>query len=113
MTMVEAQFRRFKLSLTLKDDAMFSGAHAVLALMKDSHDEAPLLVVEAGGFPPNEEGAGELSDMLRDAADAIDDHLKRPRPHTDTATLPILEPNEPEHVVAPRPRFNPQPRGGQ
>ena len=105
--MVDASRRQFKLSLTIKDDTEFEGAHAVLALIAGD-DDIPTLGIEAGGFPCDNEGAAELSDMLRDAADAIDDHLNRPRPHYDTASLPQIHlPPEPPK----RPRFNPQPRG--
>lgn len=108
MHMVSQEDRRFKLALTIKDPEHVDmpGAHAVIALLDD--DGVPTLVVEAGGFPANVAGAGELSDMLRDAADAIDDHLGRPRVHTDTANLPSIHPEEPK-----RPRFNPQPRGAK
>ena len=107
MDMVDAKDRGFKLALTIKDNPDFDGAHAVMALGLDDND-TPILAIEAGGFPPTAEGAAELADMLRDTADAIDDHLARPRPHHDTASLPTINPERPK-----RPRFNPKPRGAQ
>ena len=100
---MDKERRQFKLSLTIKEHSGLPGAHAALALVSDDDTGVPVLAIEAGGFSPDAEGAGELADMLRDAADAIDDHLKRPREHTDTATLPV--------VKVKRPTFNPQPRG--
>lgn len=99
--------RLFRLSLTIKDDEEFKGAHAVLALVHEEGNPVPMLAVQAGGFPADNEGAGELADMLRDAASAIDEHLNRPRERTDTASLPTTAvPPQPR-----RPRFNPKPRG--
>lgn len=104
---MDSNEREFRLSLTIQEDAAFTGAHATLALMSTAEEDGqdtPMLAIMAGGFSKDAEGAGELADMLRDAADAIDDHLGRPRPHHDTATLPVLQ---------TRPRFNPRPRGAQ
>lgn len=106
--MVDAEKREFKLALTIAEDDKTGvpGAHAVLALMGSTEDGIPILGIEAGGFSADAEGAAELSDMLRDAADAIDDHLKRDRPHHNVAEMAATPMKQPV-----RPRFNPQPRG--
>jgi hypothetical protein len=101
--MNEPSSRRFKLDLTIPEEMELSGAHAMIALL-EAEDGVPVIKVVAGGFPATDEGAGELSDMLRDTADAIDEHLGKPRPHLDTADMRQV------HI---RPRFNPQPRGPQ
>ena len=92
--------RRFRIALTIKDNPTFSGAHAVLALGEEDDKDTPVLVIEAGGFVPDATGAAMLADMLRDAADAIDDHVGKEREHVDTASLPVH-----------RPKFNPKPTG--
>lgn len=94
--------RRFKLDLTIPDDSELSGTHCMIALMRDE-DDTPIVKVVAGGFAPNDTGAGELADMLRDVAGAIDDHLGVDRAHTNTDELRMPS--------VRRPRFNPQPRG--
>ena len=91
--MTESADRQFRLSLTIAEDDGFEGTHAVIALVADEKTPGvPVLRIQAGGVPRRDEGAGELADMLRDAADAIDDHLSKTRGHTRTDTLPILVP---------------------
>lgn len=93
--------REFRLSLTIQDDPAFDGLHVAIALASEEGKDTPLLAVIAGGVPASQEGAGLIADMLRDAADAIDDHLGKERPHTHTDSMPVIK----------RPTFNPQPRG--
>jgi len=91
--MIDSADRQFRLSLTIAEDDGFEGTHAVIALVADEKTPGiPVLRIQAGGVPRSDEGAGELADMLRDAADAIDDHLSKTREHTRTDTLPILTP---------------------
>lgn len=91
--------RRFRLGLTIKDEPN-EAVSVALVLGEDDNGEAVLGCV-ASGFPADDAGAGMLADMLRDAADAIDEHLGQNREHTPTEAIPVQK----------RPRFNPQPRG--
>lgn len=99
--------RGFRLQFTILDEheQIADGLHAAIALVADSEHDTPALMIQAGGVPASEEGAGIIADMLRDAADAIDEHLGRERKHVDTASMPTLKPKR-------RP-FNPQPAGGK
>lgn len=96
-----AEDREFRLALSIQDDQDIPGLHALLVLMAEEGKDTPVLVVQAGGVDASAQGAGMLADMLRDAADAIDDHLGKERPHTDTAAMPVVT----------RPKFNPRPAG--
>src|SRR5690349_6515119 len=100
--MINPVERRFRLGLTIQDNPEFDGLHAAIALVHEPDKDTPLLNIMAGGVPATDEGAAQLADALRDAAEAIDEYLQRPREHTDTATLP---------TVKPRPRFNPRAAG--
>lgn len=93
--------RKFRLGLTIKDEP--SEAVTVAIVLGEDQDGVAMLGVIASGFTADDAGAGMLADMLHDAADAIDDHLKRDRGHTPTESIPVVK----------RPRFNPQPRGGK
>lgn len=95
--------RAFRLNLTIQDKSEFEGLHVAIALADEEGKSTPVLAVIAGGVPASDEGAGLVADMLRDAADAIDEHLGKERPHTDTAAMPVVK----------RPRFNPRPMGAQ
>lgn len=122
--MTTMEQREFTLSLTMSDaetDA-FPGAHAMMAVLGEP-GEVPQLAIQAGGFPSNADGAGMLADMLRDAADAIDDHLQRPRNHGNVEDLPTVPvpvsgvfavgKGSPDLRKPQRPRFNPKPRGSK
>lgn len=91
--------RKFRLGLTIKDEPN-EPVQVALVLGEDQEGVA-LLGIVAAGFTADDEGAGMLADMLQDAADAINEHLKRDRGHTPTESIPVVR----------RPRFNPQPRG--
>lgn len=93
--------RVFKLALTIKD-ATDEPVQVAIVLGEDTEGVAMLGVV-ATGFAPDEEGAGMLADMLRDSANAIDEHLGKDREHTATDAIPVVK----------RPRFNPQPMGAK
>lgn len=113
--------RRFRLSLTIADEAEFDGVYASLALVTDpTNPDVPVLMVSAGGVDASGEGAGIVADMLRDAASAISSHLAQGRVSVDTAdqsaiAAPVtqigtlIDPSKPK--PKPRPRFNPKPRG--
>lgn len=103
--MINPMERRFRLGLTIQDNPEFDGLHAAIALVHEDSRDTPLLNIMAGGVPPTNEGAAMLADALRDAADAIDEYLGGDRAHTDTATMPTVQPK--------RPRFNPRPAGPQ
>lgn len=90
--------RKFMLQLTIRESEPGDPVQVALMLGEDEKEQAVLAVV-AGGFAADDTGAGMLSDMLRDTADAIDEHLGRERQRTETADIPAV-----------RPRFNPQPR---
>lgn len=91
--------RRFRLAFTIMDNPEFTGVHALIALIAEEGNPVPQLAIQAGGVEPSDKGAAMIADMLRDAAEAIDEYVGKERVHTDTASLP---------TVKPRPRFNPR-----
>ena len=109
--MTQPEERRFRLALAIEPYKPGVGAHAQLVLVDEDEHDSPLLAIQAGGVPESDEGAGIIADMLRDAADAIDEYLGKERPHTDTSALPTVHMNTP--TPPKRPRFNPQPRGSK
>jgi hypothetical protein len=91
--------RRFRLAFTIMENPEFDGVHALIALLAEEGNPVPQLAIQAGGVEPSDAGAAMIADMLRDAAEAIDEYVGKERVHTDTAALP---------TVKPRPRFNPR-----
>ena len=100
--------RRFRLAMTIQDNAEMEGAHAILALTEEEGKATPVLAIQAGGFTPDAAGALLLANMLSDASQAIMDNLTEGSVGVhvvdvpDTASLPVVK----------RPRFNPRPVGG-
>lgn len=97
---------RFKLALNIAEpeaDNGDVGPSVMTVLTIDPKDDMPTLVLMARGFAVDETGAADISDMLRDAADAIDTELSRP-PVTRRKREPVVP------KAGRRAGFNPQPR---